>query len=398
MRTTLVAPLARWSAVAFLVVAACLVVTVWQSSRHLAPGEAGLGTRATLQHGDDVLGPWLWWDGGVYESIADRGYPRSDVDEFRRGQQARVAFFPGYPLVVRAASAAVGDTALALVMVTFLAGLLLSIALARWMRKMIAGRAAQWGILALLVFPWSFFLVGAGYSDALFVLCAVVAFLLLEDDRPISAGIVGALASLTRPTGIAVVIGLMVRAAERGGALRFDGWRPRLATDRLCARDLGVLLSMAGIGSYAAFCWARYGDPLAFATALRGWNGGSGPRIWLKVPFFTMVQHSSDTFYVLRLLIQGLVMLVFCAAIPAVWRRFGSGYGVYVAVVLLMPAIGAAAFQSNGRHVLAAFPVFALLGEHLDRTSVVKARGYLGASGLVLLGITSFWARGYWMG
>jgi hypothetical protein len=48
--------------------------------------------------------------------------------------------------------------------------------------------------------------------------------------------------------------------------------------------------------------------------------------------------------------------------------------------------------------VLAAFPVFALLGEWLARQPPGRTIAYLATSGGALLAMTSFWARGYWMG
>lgn len=387
-----------WPVAAFLLVAVVLVLTVWQSAERLTPGEAGLGPRPTMTHGDGVLGPWLIWDAGVYETIADHGYEPSDVDTFDAGGEARVAFFPGYPRLVGAVSTLTGDTATSLMVVTFAAGLGLALVLHRWFLERVGAEAARWALWSVLLFPWGYFLVATGYGDALFLLCAVGAFRLLEHDRPVAAGVLGAVATVTRPVGVALVIGLVVRAAERRCALSVDGWRPRLDVRRLRRCDVGVLLAASGLLGYMAFCWVRYGDPVAFSTAQRGWNQANGPRTWFKLELIDLVLHSTDTFFVLRLVLHGAVLLVFCAAIPAVWRRFGAGYGAYTAVALLMPAVGSAAFASQGRYVLAAFPVFALLGERLSTADRRRAGAYLGGSAVALLVVASFWGRGYWMG
>jgi hypothetical protein len=387
----------RW-ALAFIGLAAALTITVWQSSVHLAPAEAGLQERIAVSHGDAVLGPWLFWDAGYHADIADHGYTDADVAVFKAGGEAHVAFFPGYPLVVRAIAALVGDIGLAEVLSTFLAGLALAVVLHRWYSSRLAPAGARCATLATFLFPWAFFFVGAGYGDAMFVLCAVGAFALLEDDRPMAAGALGAIASGTRFVGVAVILGLVVRAAERRGALRIDGWRPRLDRSKLRPADHGVLLAGSGLLAYVAFCWVRYGDPLAFSTAQRGWNQDAGPRTWFKLTLIDQVLHNPDQFFVLRLVAQGAVALVFCAAVPAVWRRFGAGYGIYTTVALALPVIGSAAFASQGRYVLAAFPVFALLGEWLARVPRPRMIGYLATSGATLLLMTSWWGRGYWMG
>lgn len=387
----------RWVALAFVALALVLGVTVWQSSAHLGPAEAAFEGRVHLRHGDDVLGPWLFWDASYYAQIADHGYTAADVEVFESGGGASVAFFPGYPLAVRAVSTLVGDTALALILVTFLSGLALSVVLHGWFAGRLAPDSARLATAATFLFPWAFFLVAAGYSEALFVLSAVGAFALLDDDRPLAAGAVGAIASGTRFVGVALIVGLAVRAAERRGALSFEGWRPRLELSRLQRADAGVLLSASGLGAFMVLSWVRYGQPLAFSTAQTGWNQGAEPRTWFKLRLVDQILHNPDHFFVIRLVVQGAVALIFAAAIPAVWRRFGAGYGTYTALALGLPMIGSAAFASHGRFVLVLFPVFGVLGEWLAGQPRARAWTYLTVSGGLLVAVTSFWARGYWM-
>lgn len=387
----------RWVALAFLALALLLGVTAWQSSNHLAPEEAALEGRIHLHHGDDVLGPWLFWDASFYATIADDGYTDADVAVFESGGGASVAFFPGYPLAVHAVDLAVHDTAMAEMLVTFGAGLSLSIVLYAWYARRVALDAARLATAATFLFPWAFFLVATGYSEALFILCAVGAFALLDDDRPLAAGVVGALAAATRFVGVALILGLAIRAAERRGALSLRGWRPRVDWSKLRWADAGVLVSASGLGAFMVLCWIRYGQPLAFSTAQRGWNQGPELRTWLKLRLVDQVLHNPDHSFVLRLVVQGVVALIFCAAIPTVWRRFGAGYGTYTALALGLPMIGSAAFASHGRFVLVLFPVFGVLGEWLARQSQARVNAYLALSLGLLLWVTSLWARGVWM-
>lgn len=383
---------------AFIAVAAALGITVWFSSAHLSHAEEGVNSRVTtLRHGDEVLGPWLYWDTKYYVAIAEHGYTDRDVDVFHDAGETRIAFFPLYPAVVRAVAEVVGETGLALVLVTFSCGLALAHVLYGWFRDRIGRLAAGWALAAILLFPWSFFLVGAGYPESLFLLLAVSGFVLVERGHPTLAGVVGALAALTRVVGVGVIVGLAVRVAERRGALSFDGWLPRLDRTKLRADDWGVLLAATGLIAWMAFCWVRYSDPVAFSTAQRGWSQGFGPRSWLKLGLIDQLFNNADRFFVLRLLLQGAVMLLFCATIPAVWRRFGAGYGAYTLVVLALPMLGSANFASNGRFVVMAFPTFALVGERLATQPARVAQLALGASGVLLLTAASLWGRGYWM-
>lgn len=383
---------------AFLAIAAVLALTVWLSGEHLPPREDGLNPRPTaLRHGDEVLGPWLHWDTDYYVAIAEDGYTAADVEVFRAGGETTVAFFPLYPAAVRVASELLGEIGLGLVVVTFGCGLALSAVLYGWFCRHLGRRAAGWALAATLLFPWSFFLVAAGYPEALFLLLAVSAFVLADHDRPILAGVVGALAGLTRLVGVGVAVGLAVHVVARREALELDGWRPRFDRSKLRRGDWGVLLATTGLLGWMAFCWVRYGDPVAFSTAQRGWSQGFGPRSWFKLGLVDQLLHNVDRFFVLRLLLQGAVLLLFCAAIPAVWRRFGAGYGTYNLIVLALPMLGSANFASGGRFVVMAFPTFALLGEWLSAQPTRPARLALAASGVLLVATASLWGRGYWM-
>lgn len=387
-----------WPPAGYVLLVVVLTLVLWQSGERLGAGEAGLTSRVHLELGDSVLGRWMHWDGGVYYTIAEHGYPEADVEVFEARQEAKIAFFPGFPLLGRAVATVIGDAALALILTAVISGLVLSLVFHRWLRDHVdSARAATLALLALFLFPWAYVLAGAAYSEALFLLCTIGAFLLLERDRPLAAGLLGAVAAATRVVGVAVILGMLVLVLERRGALSLDRWRPRVAWRRARRRDLGVLLAVLGLASFMAFCWARYGDPVAFSTAQRGWGSPAGLRTWVKAPFFDLVLHSPDVWFVRRLMLHGVVGALFLSTIPAVWRRFGAGYGVYTTIVVAVPMIGSAAFSSMGRHTLAAFPIFALAGEHLALWPRWRAALALAASSLVLLTFTSFWGRGYWM-
>lgn len=387
----------RWPVTAWAGVAAVLVVVVWQSSVHLPAAEEREPPRATTEVADGVFGPWLRWDTKYYVRVAEDGYGGPDVAVFEDGGETLVAFFPGYPLLVRGVADLGIGTGLALILVTAVSGLLVAVLFHRWCRRVLDEAASRRATWALLLFPWSYVLVAAGYPEALFLALAIGAFLLAEDDHPVAAGVLAALASTTRVIGIGVALGVALRVAERRGALTFDGWRPRLELGRFQRRDLGLLLGGVGLAGWMAFCWSRYGDPLAFSTAQRGWSQGFGPRSWFKLGLIDQIQHNGDRFFVLRLAAQGLAMVLMALALPAVWRRFGAGYGTFTIVAVALPLLGSSNFASNGRMALMAFPVFALAGERLGREPV-RARGaLLGASGALLVLVASWWGRGYWM-
>jgi hypothetical protein len=224
------------------------------------------------------------------------------------------------------------------------------------------------------------------------------------------AGVVGAVATATRPVGLAVVVGLVVLTVARRGGLR--RWR------ELRPRDAGVLLSLGGLASWCTYLWVRFGDPLLFSTVqgAQGWDQGEGPRTWFKITFFQRLRHLpfwlsdsingstthhprpwTESAYSLGLILQALLLVGALLLVVSVVRRFGWGYGSYVLVLLLIPLIGTKDFQGVGRYVLAAFPCFAVAGGWLADKPVPRAV-WLSVSAVLLLLLSSAYARGYYVG
>jgi Gpi18-like mannosyltransferase len=326
---------------------------------------------------DRFLGNWLWWDGAWYVQIATSGY------SYKPHHQSAVAFFPVYPLVVRAMGAVTpGGVPLAAILVTLSSGLGAFILFRRWCQRRLESRATTLAVVVLAVYPYAWFLYGAAYSDALFLLLVIGAFLLVEDDHPWAAGALGAIATATRPTGIALPIGLVAVL-----------WQRRRG--RLRRRDAGVLLAPVGLLAWSTWLGIRFHNPLAFieTEGAPGWDQAPGWRTWLKNTFFHHLLHDPVRAW-LPLLVQAVLCAAFLAAVPAVTHRFGVGYGVYVLVAVAIPMVGTADFMGVGRYLLAAFPVFALLADTIHRRDVTRV-AVLACSAAGLVVGASLFGSGY---
>jgi hypothetical protein len=387
-------PVSSFALRTFAVVGLVLAVVVWLSASFLDQHETDLRPRVAA---DSVLGGWVWYDAAWYVDIADHGYFYEPMT------QSSVAFFPAYPLTVRAVSRLTGDTALAAILTTALCGAAVAWLFARWCASRLGLGQAQLAVLLLLLYPYGWFLYGAGYADALCLAATLVAFVLLDADRPLAAGLAGAVATAARPTGIAVVAGLVAVLVARRWSSEHDGpWLPgRGSWGRIRSvvrpRDLGVLASLSGVGSYCLYLWVRYADPVAFVTvqAAPGWDQPAGWRTWLKEAFFHHLRIDPLTSSV-RLVAQAVLALVFLALIPLVWRRFGAGYGVYTLVAVGLPLWGAGDFQGIGRYLLGAFPVFAAVAGALHERR--RASGLVVAvSATSLVVLCSLFASGLYL-
>lgn len=327
---------------------------------------------------------WTRWDTDWYNRIARLGYYYNGP-----GEQSAVAFFPGYPAAMRLVAFVVRDTLVAGVVVTYAAGFAAAALLWRWCRAALGARAARLAVAVLVLYPFAFFLFGVVYSDALFLAAALAAFVLLEEDHPWLAGLAGAVATASRPVGVAVTVGLAVRAVERRGGFRRLRWR-----------DAGVLLSVAGLAAFMALLWYRFGDPLAMTKvyAADGWYRSVDLETALKLRWFRLLRDGGllDAAN-LALTLQGFLTVVALALVPVAGRRFGWGYGVYALGVILIPLSGTSDFLSMGRYVLAAFPCFGA-GAAVLASRRWLAAGWLGASAAGLAVMASTFARWYFYG
>ncbi len=429
-----------WSAVAFPVaffvaLGAVIMVLSWFSSAHL---DTWTGYLVKVPHqfrGDHLFTGWMRYDAYWYTDISDHGYG------YTPGAMSSVAFFPAYPLSMRLLENVTTDYMLAGILLTFLSGLAFAVLFYRWCRLRYSDSVARLAVVLLFVFPYAWYLFGAVYADAFFLAFTMAAFLLLEKDRPVLAGLAAAVATGARPVGVGVFVGLVAVEIERRRVLEipfFDraklvGWsaarhRPgpddadtsqdgaptrwiRVRPGNAKAKDLGLLLSLGGLAAWCTYLWRTYSDPLLFTEieGVPGWDQAQGPSTWFKYHWFDLLRqyrffvhdhvNSWDFLvYTTDVSFQAVLAFAFLLAVPLVIRRVGWGYAVYVLTVVGIPIIGTKDWQGTGRYLLGAFPVFLALAAWLiERNHVTTRRVLIGASAGLLLFMTSAFARGYYL-
>ena len=295
------------------------------------------------------------WDSGWYFDIAQRGYYWS------ASGQSSLAFFPLYPLLLRALAWPFGGSDRAL----WTAGIVLSCAclflgltvLHRLTGTVLGDReAARRTVLYVAVFPFAYFFTQV-YTESLFLLTSVSAVAAAVGSRWGWAGAFGALAALTRPNGVLVAVPLLLLALAG---------RPRPAA--LARRAAAVALVPLGLAGFCAFAWRLSGDPLAWLHAQARWGYTVGNRPWVQLTRLLdgLERHGLYGYFFSDPLapyyfVHGLVALVFVALTPAVFARLGPALGAYVAVSLYVPLTGNA-LEGIGRYAATLFPVFMLLG------------------------------------
>jgi len=349
-----------WSPLAIFVAIGVLVwIAIWFGNNHLShdsffPVREGVG--------DSWFGGFARWDAEWYRTIAREGYV------YYPGVQSSVAFWPTYPVVIRLLSWAFPSIYITGTVVTVLGGATAVVLLRKWAKVFVPNSVAITAVVLLCVFPFSWYLYGVVYSDALFVATAIGAFYLVERDRYFWAGIVGILATAGRPAGLVVAFALVLRVIERRNlANGASGLRNVFNPRGLTKSDAPIFLSWLGVGAWCAFLWAKFGDPLLFVTieASKGWDQGAGPSTWLKFRLIEELQHRPFEWSTMGHVLHGIVVLGALFLIPRVKRRFGWAYTVYALGLIALPLLGTKDFFGAGRYLLGTFPCIVVAAELL---------------------------------
>ncbi|MEY9943178.1 hypothetical protein [Kitasatospora sp. GAS1066B] len=197
-----------------------------------------LGLLAVLRRpGSAPLGRLLLGgDGRLVLAVAEHGYPAAGAPR----DAGELAVFPLYPALVRlvhlVTALSFGDAAL---LVSRAAGALAAVLLYRLVERLY-DRWTGLFLLALVLAQPLAVVLGMASSEAVFLACAVGALLAAHRGRWGAAGLLGVLAGLTRPGGLAVglALGLAAVLTVRQGW----SWRPLLAALLACCATPGYLL------------------------------------------------------------------------------------------------------------------------------------------------------------
>ncbi|WP_406420393.1 mannosyltransferase family protein [Streptomyces sp. NBC_00842] len=207
---------------------------------------------------DSVLASFQQWDWAHYLHIARDGYFPGQAGTWQNDNRA--AFFPGFPLVLRAVHVIVPHWTAAGLLISFVAGAVAVLALARIAQLHLpyesAGRRT---VLMLLFSPCAVFLA-AGYTEALFLALALPAWLAAQRHNWPLAAALTALATTVRVSGLFLAAAITLHFVLAARTRRHWRQLPWLALPALPT------------AAYACYLHAYTGDWMAWKHAQeRGW-------------------------------------------------------------------------------------------------------------------------------
>ncbi|MER5766898.1 hypothetical protein [Streptomyces sp. NPDC001985] len=250
------------------------------------------------------------WDGHLYISIAEDGYPQG-LTRSETGEPTgnNLAFFPLYPLLTRSVHQLTGlETGIAAIVVAHLSLLGALIAVHRLLALLYGPRTATIGIVLLAgAQPMALTFLMA-YSEALFLALAAGALLAAHRRRWLLAGVLAFLTGLTRPAALALALALALAALLELRRRRDLAWRPIAA----------VVLACAGTPVYLAWVGERSGQLNAWFVIQEAgwgthWDNGAAFVDFLRGTFLR-----SDDWVPLSTAV--LLVLAVCAT-AVTWRR-----------------------------------------------------------------------------
>jgi hypothetical protein len=319
------------------------------------------------------------WDCTWYGDIALRGYQAypETLNFGGPGGIANWAFFPLYPMLVGAIHRLLPlDPAL---LGAILSPLLTALAVtASW--PLMHGDRRAYALFAawLLAGPFSFYFATL-YSESLFLLLTVLAFVALARRRFVAAGVAGALLSATRTVGVLFVFAIAIEAAR-------ELWRGRWA--QVARRpDLLLALLLSPLGLFAFMVWLHVttGDALAFVHIQRGWDRDTMNPVLALWQALTSPQGKVRESQLLGL--TALAGLALCGALIARRQWAAAAFSALAIVVALANGV-----ESMLRFVVALAP----LGIVLCRLLATR-RWLFWLSLLVFFALDFAWT-GAWLG
>lgn len=328
-----------WGTVSFLALRLISSAAAVFSVEFITPGEH-LGVPGyTPPTGNWLATVWLRSDALWYLRAAEQGYGQ-DLQGY--------AFYPAFPLFVRAFSFLLGNELYAGLFVASavtLAGLIL---LYMFFEAIAGPRAARAGTVGFALFPTSFFLV-APYAESLLLVLGAGALLAAVKKKSAASFVLGFLAGITRPFGALLFIPLAVLARSK----RLPRWW------------LSAASPIAGAVVWFTFVGIDSGDPLAALRVQSMWQRELTFFLWTPVSaLIEAIRWMGNP--VGPYFLADLAALAFSVTLVVVMlKRQSWGLGLYAAALLLFvlsTPFPPRPLLSLPRFILALFPLFLVYG------------------------------------
>ena len=322
---------------------------------------------------------WVHFDSGFYLTIARDGY----WGVHTLHGQSNWGFFPFYPLVIHLIAFPFGSSwstySIVGILVANAAALVAAYYLYKLTTKEFNNTIAARAVFYLGLFPMSFYL-SAVYPESLFLALSIGCIYYARLRRWWWAGLLGALATLTRPEGALLVAGLaweywnvlgdtfaplkqstgFITSIGEWLRSRFTGLWRSLAAWRTWSGFVALALVPAALALFMIYSKLKVGAYTAyFMTQHYGWGHSLSNPLVLVI---TALQHPRPAtpydwnFYAFNML---STLFFLCLLVP-VFRKLPAIYGITMLAFMILP-LTTGKMDSVTRYYLALFPAYMIL-------------------------------------
>ena len=333
----------RRAAIAYLASRLCVIA----GASIVAAQQVGDANREGLPRPDNAVGlitqVLTSWDGAWYYRIIRDWYPTvipPDITYY--DMEARAAFFPAYPMLVRALDPVLpGGDVFAGVFLNFVLGAIAIYLVGLLTRDLFGERIAYRAMLLMAFFPGSMAL-SLTYSEATLITVAAACLLMLHRRHWVWAGLLAAIGSGTRPNGVALVAACAVAALV---AIKDDrDWKALVAP----------VLAPIGFVAFQLYLYDRTGEWAWFRVQREAWDEGTSFG-WTAIKntleaFTRPLSSPTDT-------ITAVSVLAMIALLVVLWKRRLPWPLVAFTLVVLALMILPATVTARPRFLYTAFPL-----------------------------------------
>jgi Gpi18-like mannosyltransferase len=334
---------------------------------------AALGIQTLFDQNESWRTLWTRWDASHYLSLAENGYTDTGDGRFS------IVFYPLYPWLVRAVAFVWQSYFGAALLVSGAASVCAALLLRRLVELDHPAKVARLTVWFLFIFPTAYFL-HIGYTESLFLALVVGCVLAARKQYWAVAGMLGALACLTRVNGLLLVPTLMVEAWLQYRVARRINWR-------------WLWIAAPGLG-FAAYLFLNYrvtGDPFAFSKIMEEhWYKKITPPwigiqdVWHRIFTFNLTEGLHEFIFI----VLSFLATVWC------WKKLRPTYAIWMTLNWLL--ITSTTFVvSVPRYCLTLFPIFIILAR-LGAERPLVGRIVSAASLLLLALFAMKFAHGTW--
>lgn len=297
-------------------------------------------------------------DAEWYSQIAREGY------NYTPDEYSSVAFFPLYPILMRALTPLTGDPALAGVLISIVCFLAALVLLYHFIEQEFQDSpAAARAVFYIAAYPTAMFFLLA-YTESLYLLLSLGAAFAARRRMWLAAVFCVALLSATRVVGILVAFvvifeWLASHNLTLAGFLKPAGWRGLWQAVRADYRTVLLFgLMPSGLLAFMAYQWVVFGSPFTFIQAQAAWNFSNVGPVALLAEKANNVLVKGQIRFISVLDVSSFFGVV--ALSVWVWRKMGPGYALYVLLAVMIPM--SSRLTSMMRYTTVLFPAFIILG------------------------------------